>query len=239
MTADVSLAGLFIRTVPTEVVGQVIQLRVELPGGQRLEMMGHVRQVARLPGQHPAGAGIGVELFAASGAALQAWERFVLTLRPPPPQVADSGGFKGPRTHAPLPDGLRPPQPIVAPQHRVSSSRTPRPLAAPPTTPPPPRPIFLTLAPVNTEKLESLVRRVEEGATVQAQWRGPVQVGQALRVALVHPLTDGEFAVAATVEQFVGVGNVTLTLRFAALGAEDRARLLAFAAFMPSRSPRR
>ncbi len=222
VTWDVSLDGLFIRTPPSEAINQVVQLRIELPGGQRIEPMARVRQVALRVVDHPGAPGIGVELFALSGAARQTWEAFVRTLRDRPPVDAC--------TEVPPP---RAPQPAPPPAKPV------RTVPLPPADDPPQRPLFLTFVPPSLERLEDLVRRILQAGELQLQWRGACTAGQGIRLAIVHPVTDAEVAVEAHIERVVPGAPATLTARFSRISPAERARLTEFAAGFGASRPGR
>jgi len=243
-TVDVSLGGMFVHTEPAERANQVIQLRIELPGGQKIEPMAYVRQVAVCEGEHPGAPGLGVELFALSEAARALWVEYIRTLRAQPRIDTCTELPKLPKATRPAAPAVVPAPPPAAPAGgprlgtagaRPPAVAEPRPQPAAGVSAPTAvqRPVFITIAPPTTGRLENLLRRVQTASAVQVQWRGSCTQGQTVRFAIIHPVTDAELAVAAVIERVTPAasgGLVTIAARFDALAGDDRARLIAFAA---------
>lgn len=78
VTVDVSRRGLFLRTEDPIAIGRIAQMEIELPSGQTLEAMGHVRRSLRERDESGIGPGMGIEFFVMSKDAQDGWDRFVI-----------------------------------------------------------------------------------------------------------------------------------------------------------------
>ena len=78
VTVDVSRRGLFLRTENPIALARIAQMEIELPTGQTLEAMGHVRRSVTEVGESGIWPGMGIEFFVMSKDAQDAWDRFVI-----------------------------------------------------------------------------------------------------------------------------------------------------------------
>lgn len=256
VTYDVSRHGAFIRTREPLHARQLVQLRFRCPGVGDVEAM---CMVARVVGsEHPNGAGVGVDLFALSKVAKNAWERFIAELR------AKETFHDAPATTAtpppsPSPSASAAPawldnQPTLA--EALPRSITPfarvLPLAIGTEQPPPAPPE----APTIGHALDEHGRAIAPGSIVMMRFpdvralryflttdleRGGTflhtplvkEVGQKIDVVMLHPETDDEFRLDGTVIRRVIAGpdeGRGLGIFFKALTPKDREQLEDFAA---------
>ncbi len=139
-TCDVSRHGAFLRTEQALPLRQLVQLRFRLPDGEIDAMC----MVARwLDADHPRGPGVGVDFFALSKDAKNAWERFLHELR----ERDAAQGFDvahtptgtvalPPNVGVPLPEA-RPAAPATTPAAQLALAQ--RASGAAPTIPPVPK----------------------------------------------------------------------------------------------------
>lgn len=196
-TADVSRHGAFLRTTEHLPLRQLVQVRFRCPGVGDVEAM---CMVARLVGaDHPRGPGAGVDMFALSKEAKNAWERFIAELRardtfasvPAAPVV----GL--PRTSTPfarvLPQAVgteAPPAPPSGAPVAASVDEHGRAQA--------PGSVVMMRFPDVTTLRYFLATDLERGGTFLYT---PLvkEVGQKVDVVMLHPETDDEFHLEGTV----------------------------------------
>ena len=77
-TVDVSRRGVFLRSEKPSPLNRLLQMRVELPTGTVLDVMGRVRRSLLSVEEGPGGPGMGIEFFVMSQQQQDDWDAFVL-----------------------------------------------------------------------------------------------------------------------------------------------------------------
>lgn len=250
-TADVSRHGAFLKSDTPYPVRQLIQLRFRLPDHSEIDAM---CMVARWLPDSPRGAGVGVDFFALSKEAKNAWERFIADMR-----VRDNAaGFE--TVHTATGTVALPPNVGVPLPPGVSSSRTPRfdapsanatpsptspsltPSLTPSPRPPPPPPDDDN---VFSDSGSVMMLKLPDVAAIHAFIQNDIgrggmfmktplmkDVGEKIELVLVHPESDDEFHLDATVVRRVVHGPVEqrgLGIFFRALTPQAHQALVEFA----------
>ncbi|MCC7074972.1 MAG: PilZ domain-containing protein [Deltaproteobacteria bacterium] len=227
-TADVSRHGAFLRTTEHLPLRQLIQVRFRCPGVGDVEAM---CMVARLVGaDHPRGPGAGVDMFALSKDAKNAWERFIVELRARDTFAGASPAAALPRTSTPfarvLPQAVGTEAPPPAPSASVAPSVDEHGRAVAPGS------VVMMRFPDVTTLRYFLSTDLERGGTFLFT---PLvkEVGQKVDVVMLHPETDDEFHLEGTVIRRVISGPPEargLGIFFKALTPTMREQLEDFAA---------
>ncbi|MCO4763208.1 MAG: PilZ domain-containing protein [Myxococcales bacterium] len=77
-TVDVSRRGIFVQTREPIATHRIAQMKIEMPSGQVIDAMGHVRRVVEPDNDEGHPPGMGVEFFVMSKEAEDEWDTFVL-----------------------------------------------------------------------------------------------------------------------------------------------------------------
>ncbi len=101
-TVDVSRRGVFLRTDEPSPLHRLLQMRIELPGEDALDVMGRVRRSVATREESPIGPGMGIEFFVMSEPQQDAWDRFVLSQPHGDPGTAPGEGALAPGAAVPL-----------------------------------------------------------------------------------------------------------------------------------------
>ena len=220
-TADVSRVGMFVRTQSPSPVGHVVQLRVQIPNGKpAMELMAQVRQVAKDNEEHPLGPGMGLQFFAAAQELKNEWNAFITSLRPAPTDLSYAENSEV------LRDRLPPPEVRDMLRKMRESGELRQPTASS-------RPLFVTITPSTVERLMAVASRAERASTLFLRVTVPAEIGQRVRVVLVHPETDVEMALGASVLRVVTGEQDELAgvqAQFDPMDHPTRARLASFLA---------
>lgn len=257
-TSDVSRHGAFLRTSERLPLRQLVQLRFRCPSVGDVDAM---CMVARLVGaEHPRGPGAGVDLFALSKDAKNAWEHFIAELRARDTfleaAAAPSGGAPMPSPPAPSspattakPDWLINQATLaeVLPRTTTPFARVSA-LAVGTEPPPPPAPIAASVdehGRANAHGSVVMMRFPDVGTlryflTTDLERGGTFlhtplvkEIGQKIDVVMLHPETDDEFHLDGTVIRRVISGPAEargLGIFFKALTPVTREQLEDFAA---------
>jgi len=220
-TADVSRVGMFVRTSSPSAVGHVVQLRIQIPNGKPpMDLMAQVRQVAKDGDEHPLGPGMGLQFFAAGPELKNDWNAFITSLRPKPSDHSYAENSEV------LRDRLPPPEVRDMLRKMRESGELRQPIASG-------RPLFVTITPSTVERLMAVASRAERGQTLFLRVTVPAELGQRIRVVLVHPETDVEITLGAAVLRVVSGEQGELAgvqAQFDQMDHPSRARLASFLA---------
>ncbi len=250
VTTDVSRQGVGLRTNRPAGLDRIVQLRVNLPQGERFEAMGRVRRVARHQADGSPTSGMGVEFFSMSEKDRDLWDTFIFDLVKRS-QPAASGYVENSQL---LRDALPPEQMRqLMRRMRLEGDPLPRGQAGPaassaaaaeagarragPEEPvvmpaaPPPR--FVSIRPGSIERLGDLAVRCRDAATIFARTATVCVVGQPIDVAIIHPETDAEFILHGRVERLVTATDgayAGIQVRLPKLGGSGRTAFERFVA---------
>jgi hypothetical protein len=261
-TADVSRAGFWVKCEDPPRVGAALQVRVELPGGDTLQMLTRVRRSALTIEDHPLAPGMSLEFIVIAPDVKDRWDAYIRMLKAlKPPEENLHEGSQDLRQKLPPKHvmnmlrkmreagELRSASEIDA-AHLTGfqqwASRTtnvtrdtgPLPVARDTVDPRGPtpvairRPAIVTVQPRDAGRLMQVIARVDRGQSLFLRTLSPCELGQRLRVVLVHPETDIEFTVPAVVERVVDGEEgmyAGVQARFESLADDVRRRLKSFA----------
>ena len=221
LTADISRVGLFIRmNTPTHPTGHVLQVRIELPGPQTLELMARVRRIVAAPAPPPGVPGIGLEFFAISAQQRDTWDEFVRQLRRPGPAnfCEDSQDLRA----------MLPPKNVMEMLRKMREAgeiqtlpELPRPVAPVP-------PALVPVQPLDSTQLAILAERVARGAMLFLRTPRLCHEQQSVHVVLCHPDTDEEWFAESVVERVVRDENgayAGIQVRFLPMAERDKRAL--------------
>ena len=248
---DASRGGVFVQTPEPAKAGLALPTRIELPTGQVVELLSRVRQSVADTEEHPLGPGMGLESFAISREARAAWEAFVASLRQrrlDPGYAENSQVLRDQLPSKAVRDTLRkmresgelvsaslPARPTVPSMITPAVSIDPADTApaAPPAVQPGSlrRSAHVAIHPTDRGRLQAVTDRVLRSSTLFLRTRSACEAGQPVRVVLVHPETDAELPVAATVERVVTDDDGTFAgvqARFLPMDSPARALFDAF-----------
>lgn len=198
VTEDVSFTGLFFRTDTPIAERQLVRLRLELPDGQELAVMGMVaRNVPARGGLPP---GIGIQFYALAPAERKRWFAFVRSAASAPAvavAVAGPAVVSPPVTEAVRRQFPRHPAALKVLLHSIDDLRT-----------------FYT-------------RNVSKGGLFISTTL-EIPEGTALKVSVIHPKSQERFTLMAVVRRRATAGDPGLGLEFAALDEHRREEFYEF-----------
>ncbi len=259
VTADISRRGVYLCTERPAALNRIVQLRMALPDGGRIEVMGRVRRTAKDKTEDPLGAGMGIEFFALSDKDRDLWDEYIFEQR----RRGQAAGNDFAETSQILRDAVAPKElrdllqamrlagdlrdpesggtpaagatsaPVAGPTSGAAATDSGAKAAAPAQT----KTRTVSVRPGNADRLAQLAERCRAASTIFLRTAVPFAHRQALDIALVHPESDAEFLLRGSAERVVTADDGTYAGVQVRLPQLDAAQRVAFDHFVSTGQP--